>query len=184
MGGAQGYSTSLEGKKETVEKVKSLLSKSEMVFTIPASSLTVGQVQKLRRSMPPGTTVQVVKNKLMARAIEGTDYQVAASMLKGSNAWFFIEEDIGATLKAYTVFLKECNKKDTHPVLAGVIEGTVYDAQGVDTIGKLPSKKELYAQIAGSIKAVPTMVARVIKAPGSKLARAIKLATDEVHKEE
>jgi large subunit ribosomal protein L10 len=46
----------------------------------------------------------------------------------------------------------------------------------------LPSKQELYARIAGSILAVPTKVARVIKAPNSKLARAIKLATDEVTK--
>jgi large subunit ribosomal protein L10 len=57
------------------------------------------------------------------------------------------------------------------------LEGTTYDTSGVDAISKLPSKLELYAQIAGAIKAVPTKVARVIKAPGSKLARAIKLAT-------
>ena len=178
MGGATGYSTSLEGKKKTVSNVKELLDTSQMVFTVPAGSITVAQSQKLRRSLPEGTIMTVVKNKLMLRAVEGTEYEAAASLVKGPNMWFFIEEDIGGTIKAFNTFCKEEQKKESHPILGGMIEGVVYDSQGIDAIGKLPSKLELYAQIAGSIKAVPTKVARVIKAPSSKLARAIKLATE------
>ena len=178
-GGASGYATSLDGKKDTVAQVQGLLENSEMIFTIPASSLTVSQSQKLRQSMPEGTTIKVVKNKLMARAVEGTSYSEAANLLKGANMWFFIEEDINGTMKAYKAFLKDSGKKDSHPVLGGVMEEMLYDAAGVDAIGNLPSKQELYAKIAGSIKAVPTKVARVIKAPGSKLARAIKLAGEK-----
>lgn len=179
FGGAAGYATSLDGKKATVESVKGLLNDSEMIFTIPASSITVGEMQKLRRSMPEGTTVKVVKNTLMERAVKGTEYEVATSLLTGANLWFFIEDDISATIKAYNGFLKDCGKKESHTVLGGVTEGVTYDTKGVEAIGKLPSKQELYAKIAGSIKAVPTKVARVIKAPGNKLARAIKLAADE-----
>ena len=179
FGGAAGVASSLEGKKTTVEAVKGLLEESEMVFTIPASSIKVGEMQKLRRSMPEGTTVRVVKNTLMERAVAGTEYEVATSLLSGANLWFFIEEDISSTIKAYNGFLKDCGKKDTHPLLGGVTEGVLYDTMGVEAIGKLPSKQELYAKIAASIKAVPTKVARVIKAPGNKLARAIKLAADE-----
>jgi large subunit ribosomal protein L10 len=91
--------------------------------------------------------------------------------------WVFIEEDIGATIKAYNAFLKDNKLVESHQIIGGIIEQTVYDSAGVEAIGKLPSKLKLYAKIAGSIKAVPTKVARVIKAPGSKLARAIKLAT-------
>jgi large subunit ribosomal protein L10 len=177
MGGAGGYATSLEGKKEKVARVKSLLETSQMVFTVPASVITVSQAQSLRRSLPEGSVVSVVKNTIMTRAIEGTDYEAAASLLTGANMWFFIEEDIGATIKAWKAFLKETGKKETHNILGGVIEKTYYDEKGVEAIGALPSKDELYAKIAGSIKAVPTKVARVIKAPNSKLARAIKLAT-------
>jgi large subunit ribosomal protein L10 len=178
MGGAQGVATSMEGKTSTINKVKGLLETSEMIFAIPASTLTVSQSQKLRRSMPEGTSIVVVKNKLMKLAVEGTEFEVATSLLQGANMWFFIEEDIGSTIKAYNVFLKENQKKDTHGVLGGVIDNTVYDQQAVEAIGKLPTKLELYAQIAGAIQAVPTKVARVIKAPSSKLARAIKLATE------
>ena len=178
-GGANGFATTLEGKQAMVESVKGLLDTSEMIFTVPAGSMTVAETQTLRRSLPEGTVMKTVKNKLMSRAVEGTDYEAATSMLKGPNMWFFIEEDIGGTIKAYNSFVKDYGKKETHPILGGVMEGTEYDLAGVEAIGKLPSKQELYAQIAGSIKAVPTKVARVIKAPNSKLARAIKFATEE-----
>ena len=178
MGGSSGFATSLEGKKERVVSVKGLLETSEMIFTVPANSLTVSEVQSLRKSLPEGTTMSVIKNKLMARACEGTDYEEAtADLLKGANMWFFIEEDIGGSVKAFKSFVKESGKQESHMILGGVIEGTAYDAKGVDAISKLPSKIELITKIAGSIKAVPTKVARVIKAPGEKTARAIKLAT-------
>jgi large subunit ribosomal protein L10 len=184
MGGGRGIATSLEGKIATVEKVKGLLETSEMVFTVPASSLTVSQTETLRRSLPESTTAKVVKNKLMIRALEGTEYDVAKEdkLLKGANMWFFIQDDIGATIKAYNAFIKTVGKMETHGINGGVMEGQIYDAKGVQAIGNLPSKLELYAKIAGSIKAVPTKVARVIKAPSSKLARAIKLATEEINK--
>ena len=180
MGGGDGYATTLEGKKQRVSAIKELLGKSKMIYSVPASSLTVKQVQNLRRSLPEGTTVSVVKNKVMARSLEGTEYEVGTgSLLKGANMWFFIEEDIGASIKAFNAFVKESNKKETHFPLGGVIDGQVLDSAGVDAVSKLPSKKELYAQIAGRIKAVPTKLARVIKEPNAKLARAIKLATEK-----
>lgn len=179
MGGASGFATSLDGKKAVIESVQGLLESSEMIFTVPVGGVTVADSQSLRRSMPEGTHIKVVKNKLMERAVKGTDYEAATSMLSGANMWFFIEEDIGGTIKAYNSYLKDTGKKDTHSILGGVMEATTYDSAGVAAIGKLPSKQDLYAQIAGSIKAVPTKVARVIKAPNSKLARAIKLATEE-----
>ena len=179
MGGGSGFATSLDGKKEKVARVKGLLDTSQMVFSVPANSITVSEVQGLRDSLPEGSVAAVVKNSIMRRAVEGTEFEEAtAALLKGPNMWFFIEDDIGATVKAWNAWVKDTGKKESHSVLGGVIEGNYYDEKGVDAIGKLPSKDELYAKIAGSIKAVPTKVARVIKAPSSKLARAIKLATE------
>lgn len=179
FGGARGGATTLEGKKSTVAAVKELLDTSEMVFTVPASGISVSEVQSLRRSLPEGTTVKVVKNKLMSRAIEGTDYEPVGEMLKGANMWFFIEEDIGGSVKAFKAFTKEAALQESHSILGGNIEGTNYDAKGVEAISKLPSKIELITAIAARINAVPTKVARVVKAPGMKVARAIKLAGEE-----
>lgn len=185
-GGGSGYATSTVGKQSTVEKVKGMLGTSEMIFSMPCSSLTVPQIQKLRASVPETTTVKIVKNTLMERAVAGTSYQamLESDLLTGANMWFFIEEGgIADTLTAVTAFVKEVGKKDSHVVLGGVLEGQILDGSGVEAVGKLPTKLELYARIAGSIKAVPTKVARVLKAPSSKLARAIKLATAEDKKD-
>ena len=178
-GGATGYATSIEGKQDRVANLKERLDTSQMVFTCPAGGLTVAETQALRRSLPEGSSVSVVKNKLMARALEGTDYDVATELTKGPNMWFFIEEDIGGTIKAFNSFAKDFDKKESHPINGGAMEGTLYDPAGVKAIGSLPSKDELIARIAGGINAVPTKLARVVKAPNSKLARAIKLATEE-----
>lgn len=171
--------TTMEGKKETVSKVKELLDSSEMIFTVPASGISVSQAQSLRRSLPEGTVMSVVKNKLMNKAIEGTEYEPAGEMLKGANMWFFIEEDIAGSVKSWNSFVKENALAESHSILGGNIEGVNYDTAGVVAISKLPSKNDLIAMIAGGIQAVPTKVARVIKAPGMKMARAIKLAGEE-----
>lgn len=91
--------------------------------------------------------------------------------------WFFIEEDIGGSIKAFNKFCKDEGKKESHEILGGVIDKQAVDQTEVKHIASLPSKIELIARIAGGIKAVPTKVAKVVKAPTSKLARAINLAT-------
>jgi len=115
----------------------------------------------------------------MAKAVEGTIYEEGVSrLLKGSNMWFFVSEDLGGTVKAFNAFTKECDKKESHTILGGVVEGDYYDSKGIVQVSKLPSKIELITKVAVAINAVPTRLARVIKEPGNKLARAIKLATE------
>lgn len=179
FGGAQGHATTLQGKKETIEKVKGLIDASDIVFSIPAGGLSVSEVQNLRRSLPEGTTCSVIKNKLMSRAVEGTQYEEGVSgLLKGSNMWFFVEDDLGGSVKAFNAFTKESGKKESHSILGGVVEGEAYDSAGILEVSKLPSRIELITKVAIAINAVPTRVARVIKEPGNKLARAIKLASE------
>lgn len=52
MGGASGYATSLEGKQAKVATIQGLLDTSEMIFSVPASYITVSEVQSLRKSLP------------------------------------------------------------------------------------------------------------------------------------
>ena len=156
--------------------VKDKLASSEMIFSIPSETITVHQAERLRACVPEGTTVSLVKNTLMSRAVtEDPAWTEANSMLKGTNLWFFIESDISGTLGAFNKFLKTEELKDRVGINGGVLEAVQYDADGIVRIGKLPSKLELIARIAGGINAVPTKLARVVKAPGDKLARAIKL---------
>jgi len=179
FGGAGGYATTMEGKQARVETVKGLLDTSQMIFTIPASGITVTQSQNLRRSLPEGTTMSVIKNKLMNRAVEGTKYEPVGEMLKGANMWFFIEEDMGGTVKAFNQFTKEANLRESHGILGGNFDGENLDSNGVKETANLPTKIESIQRAAGSIKAISTKVARVIKEPSSKLARAFSAVADK-----
>jgi len=182
MGGSSGFASTLEGKKVVVDGVNELLSSSEMVFSMPASGLSVKEMGELRNSLPDGTTAKCVKNKLMSRASDGTPYEAAltdSALLKGANLWFFIKEDIGGSIQAHKTFVKENTKIESHAILGGIIDGDALDNKQVAAVGALPSKKILIETIATRIKGVPTKLARVVKAPNSKLARAIKLATEK-----
>ena len=89
--------------------------------------------------------------------------------------WILIDEDIKGSITAFKDW-KKTLKKETGMV-GGVIEGNFYGEKQLEAIGDLPSKSDLYAQIAGSIQAVPAVLAGTIKeAGGQKASRAIRLA--------
>ena len=125
--------------------------------------------------MPSGSKAICVKNRLLKRAIGGTQWEPAAGVAKGTeNMWIIVNDDVKGTIEHF----KAWEKKSKAPagIKNGVIEGTLYDAAGCEKIGKLPSKKELYARIAGGISAVPAKLAGTINEIPTKTARAIKLA--------
>eukprot|EP00934_Nitzschia_sp_Nitz4_P001579 Nitzschia sp. Nitz4//scaffold4_size323378//231579//232169//NITZ4_000691-RA/size323378-processed-gene-0.299-mRNA-1//1//CDS//3329553492//1579//frame0 len=179
MGGATGYSTSFEGKQARVQAIRDLLEDTNHIFSVPSSALTVREIQDLKRSLPDDSTltISVVKNSVMQRAMEGTPFQPAETLLRGSNMWFFVkDEEIGPALQVWKDFLKEKRKSETHAVLGGFVEGTVYGPEDMATLATLPSRLELYTKFAMAIKGVPTRLGMAIKAPTEQLARGIKMA--------
>ena len=162
-------------KEKIVTTVNTLLEDSEMVFTIPLGSIPVKGIYGLRQELPEGVKAMAVKNKLMKRALEDSQWSVAEPLAKGSNLWFFVNEgNIKSTITQYKKFNKEYKKATIN---GGVLEGELYDGKGVRDISELPTKQESYQKIAMAIKAVPTKIARTTKEIPSKLARAIRLAT-------
>ncbi|CAM9428086.1 unnamed protein product [Phaeothamnion confervicola] len=136
------------------------------------------QVTELRKALPEGTTARVVKNKLMRIAAADTQFKaVEGDLTKGENMWFFVQDDLKGSLELAKKFAKDINKMDTHLPRYGVIDGGAVDAEAIEKLSQLPSKKELYQRIASSIKAVPTKVAKGINLVPTKVARAVKLAT-------
>ena len=46
--------------------------------------------------------------------------------------------------------------------LAGVVEGTFYDAKGMEAIANVPSREELLSKLLGSLQSPITNLARVL----------------------
>jgi len=71
------------------------------------AGLTVGQLTDLRKkARASGVYVKVAKNTLVARAVEGTDYQCVADALTGPLLYAFSKEDPGAAGRLAKEFAK------------------------------------------------------------------------------
>lgn len=164
-------------KAQKVSTVVDTLNSCLLLICAPLDGLTVAQVTQLKKRMPEGTKVVTVKNTLMRRAIEDSSWKAAVSMTRFSSLWIFVKEDMKSSLGAYNNFMKEISREA--PIRGGVFEGEMYDQAGVEKVSKLPTKKELIAKIAISIKGVPTKIGRSIKEIPTKLGRAVQLAFAE-----
>ena len=85
------------------------------------------------------------------------------------------------TMKALKTFRKE---NDYEPNWSGgALDGSFVPAEEFAALEKLPTKKELYAKIAGLVKQVPTKVARAVNAVPSKVAYGVVAAKDKAEEE-
>jgi large subunit ribosomal protein L10 len=168
----------LAGKKELVSEMKDLLGKTQMAIVMDYAGLTVAETTDLRtRLFEKGATCKIAKNTLVQKAIDGDENWMALSeLLKGTNAFILVEEDLGGAIKAYKEFQKASKKSE---IRGGILEGKVLTPKQVDAIGDLPSKEQLMAQIACAINGVATKLAIGINEIPTSLARAVKAVSEK-----
>lgn len=168
----------LANKKEIVADLKETLSDAQLAFVINYEGLSVAEITDLRnRLRPSGASCKITKNTLMNIAIKGDEnWQPMSGLLGTATAFLFTGEEIGAAVKAYKGFQKETKKTELR---GGVMEGQALTKEQVEALGDLPTKDELYAQIAGSINALATKLAVGIKEVPSGLARGIKAVSEK-----
>jgi large subunit ribosomal protein L10 len=168
----------LENKKEIVADLKTLLADAQLAFVIDYKGLTVAEISDLRnRLREKGGTCKITKNTLMRIAVDGDEnWQPMQSFLKESSAFLLVQEDVGGAIKAYKEFRKATKKSELR---GGVMEGRALSKEDIEALGDLPSKEELYGQIAGAINALATKVAVGIKEVPNSLARGIKAVSEQ-----
>ncbi len=168
----------LEEKKAVVASLKENLSKAQLAVVIDFKGLSVAEIGDLRnRLRDSGATCKVAKNSLMNLAVEGDEnWQPMQSFLKDSSAFLLVPEDFSGAIKAYRDFKKATKKTELR---GGVMEGRLLNQAQVDALGDLPTKEELYAQIAGTINALATKIAVGIKEVPSSLARGLQAYADK-----
>ncbi len=168
----------LAAKEVVVSELKELLKDSQLIFVIDYQGLTVAEITKLRRKLlPVGGTCKIAKNTLMRIAVEGDEnWQPVQAFLKDSSAFLIAKKDVSAAVKAYKEFQKESKKTELR---GGVMEGRVLSKADIEALGDLPSKEQLYAQIAGAINGVATKLAIGIKEVPASLARGIKAVSEK-----
>ncbi len=167
-----------ENKAEIIEGLKQDLSEAQLAFVVDYRGLSVSEITDLRNRLRPiGGSCKVTKNTLMRIAVEGDEnWQPMQEFLKDTSAFLLVGEEVGAAVKAYKEFQKATKKTELR---GGVMEGRALTKQEVEALGDLPSKEQLYAQIAGAINGLATKIATGVKEVPASLARGIKAISEK-----
>ena len=162
---------------EMLSNIKADLEGVSAMWVVDYRGLTVKEIQELRRSIrEAGATMKVYKNTLVNIALKENDLPTLDDMLKGPNAFVFAGEDIAAAAKAVKNFAKDNDKLE---IKGGLLEGAEVNATEVEAIASLPSREQLFGQIAGLINGFARRIAVSINEMPSGLARVVNQVAEQ-----
>ena len=148
----------IEIKKPIVEEISAAIEGAQSVVLVDHRGLTVAQDTELRRQLrEAGITYKVYKNTMMNFAFKGTDFESLAPYLEGPSAMAVSTTDATAPARVLANFAKTANKLE---IKAGVVEGTLYDAEGMKSISEIPGREELLSRLLGSMQSPVANFAR------------------------
>lgn len=150
----------VELKQPIIDEISATIKDAASVIIVKYSGITVAQDTAFRKQLrEAGVTYKVYKNTLMNRAFQGTEFEGLCENLKGTNAIAVSKDDATAPARIVSNFAKGCPALE---IRAGVVEGVIYDAEGMKAIADIPSREELLSKFLGSIKSPITNFARVL----------------------
>lgn len=156
----------IEQKKPIVEEIKASMDGAASVVLVDYRGLTVEQDTQLRRNArEAGLVYKVCKNTMVKLAIEGTPFEELSKDLEGPTAVVISKDDATAPARIMAEFAKKADKLE---LKSGIVEGTYYDAQGIQVIAQIPSREELLSRLVGSLQSPIANLARVLKQVAEK----------------
>ena len=150
----------VELKQPIVQEISENIKDAQSVVVVDYRGLTVAEDTQLRKALrEAGVSYKVYKNTLVKRAIAGTEFESLSDSLEGPNAFAISTTDATAPARILAKFAKDAKALEIKP---GVVEGTVYDATGMQAIAAIPSRDELISKLLGSLQSPITNFARVM----------------------
>jgi large subunit ribosomal protein L10 len=150
----------IDEKRGIVEALQDKLARSKVVIVTDYKGLDVAKLNELRGKLrASGVEYQVVKNTLLERASQNTDFAVIRDSLKGPSAIALSYDDPVAPAKVLTQFAQE---NDKLTIKAGVLKGKLIGPDGIKALSALPSREVLLGQVLSVMNAVPTSFVRLL----------------------
>lgn len=150
----------IEIKQPIVEEISAGIKDAQSVVLVDYRGLTVEEDTELRKQLrEAGVTYKVYKNTMMNFAFKGTDFEGLAPYLNGPSAMAYSTTDATAPARVIAEFAKKAKALE---IKAGVVEGNVYDAKGMEAIASIPSRDVLISRLLGSMQSPMANFARVI----------------------
>lgn len=167
-----------ERKEELVAEYNDLLSNTDGFIITEYRGLTVAQMDGFRNELreKSGGAYTVTKNTLFKIALEQSGWVVPDELLKGPVAVVFGNGNLPAVAKDVIEFDKE---NEIFIVKGGVMSTTIFGADDVDAVSKLPTIEEIRAQIAGMFN-IPSQLLGLFTQPPSQLVGVVHAASSQV----
>ena len=153
-------------KAEAVKVANGLLTDAESAIVVDYRGLTVDEVTELRKQLrDAGVKMVVIKNKILERAVDGTDYEDLKSVFVGPTAVAFSNEDPIAPAKIMKKFAED---HDALEIKGGFIEKDIKTLDEINEFAELPSRDDLLSMLASALQDPMRKIARAVKAVADK----------------
>jgi large subunit ribosomal protein L10 len=154
----------LESKKAVVAALEEQLKSAQAGVLVDYSGISVEQDTELRNACrQAGVNYGVVKNTMVRRALDEAGLSQLDSVLNGNTSLATGSEDPIAPIKVIADYAKKMGDDKFH-IKAAFMEGKVLSDTEIAQMSTLSSKKDLQAQVMGTLLAPISTLAAVIAA--------------------
>lgn len=168
-------SLNLDQKKQVVEDVSAVVGNAQAAIIAEYRGLTVEEMKAFRREAHDNNVyVKVVKNTLLRRAVQDTDFSCLDEHLIGPLA-FAASEDPVAVAKVLNKYAKEY---DALEIKAGSMQGSLLSESDIKALAQLPSREELLAKLMGTMQAPVAKFVQTLNEVPTKFARGLAAVRD------
>jgi large subunit ribosomal protein L10 len=170
-----------EQKEQFITDLHGRLERAQGTFLVHYQGLKVGDLNRLRAELRnTGAELQVVKNRLLKIASQGTGSETLKDHMKGPSAITLTSDDIIGPAKTLVDFAKEFGQL---VITSGQISGKLVSAEDVSQLARLPGREVLLAQVLAAMQAVPAGFVRVLGGILSKLLYVLKAIEQQKQEE-
>jgi len=167
-----------EEKSLVIEQLTAQLADNSTIYLADISGLDAAATSNLRRAcFKAGVKLNVVKNTLLAKAMESSDKDFGdlTNVLKG-NTSLMVSEVNNAPARV----IKDFRKKSDRPILKGafVEEANYIGDEQIDVLVDVKSKDELIGEIIGLLQSPAKNVVSALKSGGGTIAGLVKTLSE------
>lgn len=141
-------------KQEQVDYVAEKIQKAKSIIFADYRGLNVAEITELRHKLKKAdSTIKVVKNRLVKRAVEKAKVEGLDKFLMGPTA--MASSDVDPVLPA-KILVDFAKNHEPLEIKVGYMDGKVLDVGTIRHLASLPSREVLYSHMLGSLMAPVT----------------------------
>jgi large subunit ribosomal protein L10 len=140
-------------KQNSVQQIKERFQVSSSAICVDFLGVNVEKVTQFRRELQEASgEYQVVKNTLARRAVEETGFEDLRQFFVGPTGIVFCSGEVAESAKVVSKFA-EGDDASAIKIKGGMVEGSVFDAAGIQKVATLPPRQELLSQLVAGFQA-------------------------------